>query len=163
MHYNSLKTTQVLKVSVEEAWEFFSNPKNLATITPDEMRFLVTSEPEDHIYTGQIITYIVRPLLGIPMKWMTEIQSVEAPHRFVDSQLVGPYTLWHHQHNFEEIDEGTLMTDLVHYSISPWKFGRIADALFVRKQLEKVFDYRFQKVEELFNKKSSPSHVKTTV
>ena len=163
MHYNSLERKQLIKVDIEEAWDFFSSPKNLLKITPKEMNFVITSDIPDKAYPGQIITYKVSPILGIPMKWMTEITNVDAPHRFVDNQLVGPYKLWHHQHFFESVSEGTLMTDLVHYSISPWLLGGITDALVVRRQLEKIFDYRYQMVEELFNQKSKVSALKMTV
>ena len=163
MHQNYLKKKQILKVGIEEAWDFFSNPKNLATITPEDMTFKVTSEPTDAIYQGQIITYKVSPVLKIPINWMTEISHVEAPYKFVDQQLVGPYKVWHHQHHFKEVSEGTLMTDLVYYSISPLFFGRIADHLFVRAQLNKIFDYRYQKIEELFNNKNSAKQIKKTV
>lgn len=154
MHYNYLKKKQILKVGIEEAWEFFSNPENLSTITPPEMKFSIKSEPATNIYPGQIITYTVSPLLGIPIKWMTEITNVNAPYQFIDNQRIGPYDVWHHQHFFKEVPEGTLMTDLVYYSISPWHLGGIADKLFVRKQLNKIFDFRYQKIEELFNSKT---------
>lgn len=163
MHSNYLKKKQILKVGIEEAWDFFSNPLNLATITPEDMSFVVTSEPTDHIYQGQIITYKVSPILKIPINWMTEITHVQAPYKFVDNQLIGPYNLWHHQHHFKEVPEGTLMTDLVHYSISPLKLGRIADKLFVRAQLNKIFDYRYQKIEEIFNQPKASIPLKRTV
>ncbi len=152
MHYNKLIRKQTIPVNIEEAWEFFSSPKNLAQITPDEMDFKITSELPDEMYPGQIITYIVKPLLGIPMKWMTEITHVEKPHRFVDNQIVGPYKLWHHQHHFKDLGNNrTEMTDIVHYSIATWQLGGIADKIFVRQKLEEIFDYRFKKVEEIFN------------
>ena len=151
MHYNYLKKEQILKVGIEEAWDFFSNPQNLAAITPKDLNFTVTSNLPDRVYAGQIITYTVSPILGIPMKWMTEITHVEPPYKFVDNQLLGPYNIWHHQHHFEEVPEGTLMTDLIYYSISPFKLGRLADSMFVRSQLNRIFDFRYQKIEELFN------------
>jgi len=163
MHYNILKKKQILKVGIEEAWDFFSNPQNLAIITPNELNFNVTSEPSEKVYAGQIITYTVSPMLKIPIKWMTEITNVEPPYKFVDNQLIGPYSLWHHQHHFKAVPEGTLMTDIVYYSISPFKLGRIADALFVRSQLNKIFDFRYQRIEELFNTKSSSKQIKKTV
>lgn len=163
MHYNQLKRKQILKVGIQEAWDFFSNPKNLAELTPKEMTFEVTSEPAENIYQGQIITYKVSPILKIPINWMTEITHVEAPYKFVDHQLIGPYNIWHHQHHFKEIPEGTLMTDIVYYSISPWKLGGIADSLFVKGQLNKIFDFRYQKVEEIFNNKKEDKPIKKIV
>lgn len=165
MHYNTLKKKQILKVGIQEAWEFFSNPQNLATITPKELNFSIKSAPATNIYPGQIITYTVSPIMGIPIKWMTEITQVEEPHHFIDNQRMGPYDVWHHQHFFKEVPEGTLMTDLIYYSISPWKLGAIADKLFVRRQLNKIFDYRYQIIEELLNSKAANStkQIKKTV
>ncbi len=163
MHYNSLKRKQLIKVSIDEAWEFFSSPKNLTKITPKSMNFVITSEIPEKAYEGQIITYKVSPMLGIPMKWMTEITNVKAPYRFVDNQLIGPYKLWHHQHYFETVPEGTLMTDIVHYSISPFLLGGIADKLFVRRQLEQIFDFRYEQIEKMFNQKEKSVNAKMTV
>ena len=103
------------------------------------------------MYPGQIIEYTVKPLLGIPLYWMTEITHVEEGKYFVDEQRFGPYSLWHHQHHFREVPGGVEMTDIVHYKIPLWILGDIANALFVRKQLQGIFDYRFKKVEELFS------------
>ena len=163
MHYNKLERKQLIKVDIEEAWDFFSSPLNLVKITPKEMNFIITCDLPEKAYAGQIITYKVSPILGIPINWMTEITSVQPPYRFVDNQLKGPYKLWHHQHYFEAVPEGTMMTDIVHYSISPWLLGGISDKLFVRKQLEDIFDYRFQQIETLFNKKEKAPMAKMTV
>lgn len=84
---------------------------------------------------------------------MTEISQVQNNVLFVDEQRKGPYKLWHHQHHFEQTDNGTLMTDIVHYRLPLSFLGTIAHSLFVRKMLGEIFDYRHQKVEELFNKK----------
>ncbi|MCG7858958.1 SRPBCC family protein, partial [Flavihumibacter sediminis] len=102
------------------------------------------------MYPGQIIEYTVKPLFGIPLYWMTEITHVEEGKYFVDEQRFGPYSLWHHQHHFREVPGGVEMTDIVHYKIPLWILGDIANALFVRKQLQGIFDYRFKKVNELF-------------
>lgn len=153
MSFYSIKTEQYIKASVEEVWAFFSNPANLAELTPREMNFVTTTSPEDHIYAGQIITYTITPILGIKMKWMTEITHVQDKILFVDEQREGPYRLWHHQHHFIPYGEGVLMKDIVHYSL-PFSFlGKLAHGLFVRKQLEDIFEYRRKKTDELFNKK----------
>ena len=102
------------------------------------------------MYAGQIIEYKVSPFPGIPLYWMTEITHVEDKKYFVDEQRYGPYSLWHHQHHFKEINGGVEMTDIVHYKIPFWILGDIANSLFVNKQLKTIFDYRFKKVEELF-------------
>lgn len=149
----SLKTVQKIPVSKEEAWQFFSNPANLQTITPSNLGFKIISKHHgDRMYPGQIIEYKVAPLLGIPMYWMTEITHVEQGKYFVDEQRFGPYALWHHQHHFREIEGGVEMTDIVHYRIPYWIFGRIANTLFVKAELKKIFDHRFRVVEERFGK-----------
>lgn len=142
---------QSLPLDIHTAWKFFSNPANLAAITPAEMAFRITSAflPEK-MYAGQIITYRVKPISGISVSWVTEITQVNEPHFFVDEQRSGPYSLWHHQHHFKEIEGGVLMTDIVHYAL-PFGFaGLIAGGLLVKKQLQKIFNYREQKLITLF-------------
>jgi ligand-binding SRPBCC domain-containing protein len=102
------------------------------------------------MYAGQIIEYTVKPVLGIPVYWMTEITHVEEGRFFVDEQRFGPYRFWHHQHHFHEIPGGVEMTDIVHYKNPLWLLGDLANGLFVKKRLEQIFDFRFKKVEELF-------------
>ena len=146
-----LKRTQLLHCSLEKAWAFFSDPNNLADITPPDMSFKVTSVSNGNkMYAGQVIEYIVKPVLGIPVYWMTEITHVEEGKFFVDEQRFGPYSFWHHQHHFETTAEGTLMTDMVHYKLPFWFFGDIAHAVFVKKKLEGIFDYRLMVTEKMF-------------
>jgi ligand-binding SRPBCC domain-containing protein len=154
MSVYTIRREQRLPISLEKAWQFFSSPKNLSNITPAYMRFKILSDPEflEQAYPGQIITYTVRPILGIPLFWMTEITHVEKERFFVDDQRVGPYRIWHHQHHFEAIPGGVKMIDLIHYQLPLGFLGTIAYHLFVRKQLEDVFDYRYQKLEEVFGK-----------
>jgi ligand-binding SRPBCC domain-containing protein len=144
-----IKQQQFINRPLHEVWDFFSNPKNLAVITPDYMNFTVTSAQTDAIYAGQIITYKVSPILGIPLYWMTEITQVKEGKSFIDEQKIGPYKLWHHQHFFEEKDGGVLMKDHVHYQLPLGFLGNIVHFLFVKSQLENIFKYRKNKVEEL--------------
>ena len=147
----SLKTVQLLPIRIEEAWEFFSNPANLANITPGNMGFNIISKHHgEKMYPGQLIEYKVSPVLNIPLYWMTEITHVETNKYFVDEQRFGPYSLWHHQHHFRATDNGVEMTDIVHYKLPFWFLGDIANSLFVGKQLKEIFDYRYKKVEELW-------------
>ena len=147
----SFKTVQQIPISLDEAWNYFSNPANLANITPDGMGFRTISKFHgDTMYAGQVIEYKVAPLLGISLYWMTEITHVEDKKYFVDEQRYGPYSMWHHQHHFKTIDGVVEMTDIVHYKLPFWFLGDIANALFVKKQLLQIFAYRFKKVEELF-------------
>jgi ligand-binding SRPBCC domain-containing protein len=148
--YN-LKTIQKLPITLEQAWEFFSNPANLKEITPDNLGFKIVSQHHgDKMYAGQIIEYTVSPVLGIPMYWMTEITHVEDKKYFVDEQRFGPYSMWHHQHHFKAVEGGVEMTDIVHYKLPFWFLGDIAHALFVKKQLKNIFDYRYKIVSQKF-------------
>ena len=142
----TLTYSQNLPLTLEQAWEFISSPKNLKTITPEFMGFDIISSIEEKMYAGMIIQYKVRPILHIPIHWVTEITHVQEPFFFVDEQRFGPYSLWHHQHHFKAIPGGVCMEDIVHYKI-PFAFlGDIAQTLFVKKQLKGIFDHRFQAV-----------------
>ncbi len=149
----SIKTVQRMPVSLAQAWDFFSSPANLQTITPPYMGFTIISQHHgDKMYPGQIIEYKVTPVLGIPLYWMTEITHVQEERFFVDEQRFGPYSLWHHQHHFKAIEGGVEMTDIVHYKLPLWWLGDLANVLFVKKQLAGIFEYRKKKVEEMFGK-----------
>ncbi len=147
----SIKYTQQLPVTLQEAWKFFSDPKNLQEITPKDMGFNIISKHQgEKAYAGQIIEYKVSPVLGIPLYWMTEITHVEHEKYFVDEQRFGPYSLWHHQHHFKETASGVEMIDIVHYKLPFWFLGDIAHSIFVKKQLDNIFIFRKKKVEELW-------------
>lgn len=150
----SLKTVQVLKTSIDEAWNFFSSPKNLQKITPEQLGFKIISQHHgEKMYAGQLIEYKVSPVLGIPLYWMTEITHVEDKKFFVDEQRFGPYSFWHHQHHFRETAEGVEMTDIVHYKVPFGFLGDIANTLMVKQQLNKIFSYRFEAAEKIWNEK----------
>lgn len=153
MAFYQFKQEQKIPASIDAVWDFISSPDNLKEITPDYLDFKVTSKSGGNkMYAGMIITYIVKPLLGLPLKWMTEITHVKDDEYFVDEQRVGPYKMWHHQHKIEAIDGGVLMTDIVTY-IPPFGFiGAIANKLFIKKQLNEIFDYRTVAVEKRFGK-----------
>ncbi len=149
-----LKLKQNLPVTLEEAWDFFSSPHNLAKITPPEMNFIVTSDynGDAKMYPGMIITYKVSPLLGIKLNWMTEITHVEEGKYFVDEQRFGPYAFWHHQHHFKTIPGGVEMTDLLHYAIPFGVIGQLTNAVLVAEKVKKVFEFRVEAVEKIFGK-----------
>lgn len=148
-----LVSTQVLPIDLETAWKFFSSPKNLNEITPEDMTFKITSDVPEEMYEGLFITYKISPFLGIQMDWCTEITHIKDQSFFVDEQRKGPYNIWHHEHHFEKVPEGVLMTDILHYDIGMSFLGSIAGALFVHKKVESIFTYRYQKLETLFPKK----------
>ena len=140
-----------MPIGMDQAWEFFSSPDNLKNITPDNLGFNIVSKHHgEKMYAGQIIEYIVKPILGIPLYWMTEITQVADQQYFIDEQRFGPYSMWHHQHHFKAIEGGVEMTDIVHYKLPFWFLGDIANVLFVRKQLQGIFDFRFEATEKKF-------------
>lgn len=145
-----IERTQILPISLEEAWDFFSSPKNLAKITPSELGFVVHGEVPETMYPGLFIQYTVTPLLGIPMTWVTEITHVREGSYFVDEQRVGPYAIWHHEHFFESVPGGVKMTDVVHYKVPFGVLGRIVHPIIVRPKLEQIFSHRWQANERLF-------------
>ena len=150
---HSIKTVQLIKISMDEAWDFFSSPANLQKITPEKLGFKIVSKHHgEKMYAGQIIEYYVKPLFGIPLYWMTEITHVVDKKYFIDEQRFGPYSMWHHQHHFKETPDGIEMTDIVHYKLPFGILGELAHSLFVKKQLKGIFDYRFKVVEDLWGK-----------
>lgn len=147
----TLTVYQNVPISLDEAWEFLSSPQNLKEITPDHMGFDITSDlSQKKMYPGQIITYKVSPVAGIKTNWCTEITHVKDKEFFVDEQRFGPYAMWHHEHWVSPIEGGTRMMDKVSYKVPFGVLGDIAHAVFIKNQLKTIFEYRFQKLEELF-------------
>jgi ligand-binding SRPBCC domain-containing protein len=157
MKIYQLKTKQKIPVSLDYAWDFFSNPNNLAKITPAKLNFTIKSELPPKMRAGMIIIYNVRPLLNIPITWVTEITHVEEPFYFVDEQRIGPYKLWHHEHIFQRDDNGgTLMEDIVSYAIPLGFIGRIVHCLIIRKKIKEIFEFRTQTLKDLFPHSEKP-------
>jgi ligand-binding SRPBCC domain-containing protein len=151
-----LKAVQKIPVSIDKAWDFFSDPANLPLITPKEMSFAIISKHHgEKMYPGQIIEYYVTPIAGIKLYWMTEITHVEDKKFFIDEQRYGPYSMWHHQHHFKEIDGGVEMTDIVHYKNPLGFLGSLFNNILVKPKLDKIFNYRYKKIEEIFGKWSN--------
>lgn len=148
-----LTTTLELPLTLEEAWNFFSDPRNLATITPPELQLIPDSPLPERMYPGMIVTYNVQPVPLLRSRWVTEITHVEPLRYFVDEQRFGPYRFWHHQHHFTSIPSGVLMEDAVHYMLPFDPFSRPLHALFVRRQLQRIFAYRTDALRRMF-----PSH-----
>ncbi len=145
-----LKRTQFVKTDLATCWDFFSSPNNLNKITPKEMGFDVLTEGVENMYEGLMIEYKVRPLLNIPLRWITEITHVKYQEYFVDEQRKGPYKLWHHEHHFKEVQGGVEMTDIVSYELPFGILGKMVHPLVVKKKLDQIFAYRFKIVDELF-------------
>ena len=150
MKIYTLHKKQNLPISIEEAWDFLSSPKNLKTITPDYMSFDILSGADKEMYPGQIIQYIVTPILGIKTKWVTEITHVKDRSYFVDEQRFGPYALWHHKHFIKSISGGVEMEDIIDYKIPFGLFGQMIHPILVKPKLNEIFKYREIKLVELF-------------
>jgi ligand-binding SRPBCC domain-containing protein len=143
MAFYQIVKTQKLSGTIPEVWNFIASPGNLKEITPGNMGFIITSNNgSEKMYPGMIITYKVSPLFGIKLNWVTEITNIKEYEYFVDEQRIGPYSMWHHQHKIEPIEEGVLMTDIISYQ-PPFGFiGAIANFLFIRNRLQQIFDFR---------------------
>lgn len=132
----------------KEVFAFFADAFNLQKITPPFLNFVVLTPKPIRMRAGTLIDYKLR-LRGIPINWRTLITVWEPPVRFVDEQLRGPYRQWLHEHTFEERDGGTLMHDKVRYSVPG---GALVERLFVRRDVQRIFDYRAERMEELLGK-----------
>lgn len=151
MAFYQFNKQQKINCSIDEIWEFISSPGNLKEITPDYMGFdIMTNNLPEKMYPGMIISYKVSPLLGIKMTWVTEITQVVEKKYFVDEQRVGPYSIWHHQHIIEPIENGVLMTDIVSYAPPLGFLGALANSLLIKNKLNEIFDYRTQAVEKRY-------------
>ncbi len=145
-----LKTTHNLPISQGEAWDFLSDPINLKLITPDYMDFKIINDVSKNMYAGQIIQYIVRPIMGIPIKWITEITHVDRENYFVDEQRFGPYSLWHHKHFLKPIKNGVEIIDIIDYKMPMGLLGRIVHPILVAPKLKEIFNYRKKVLTEIF-------------
>jgi ligand-binding SRPBCC domain-containing protein len=148
-----LKRTQILPITLQQAWDFFSSPNNLSLITPPHMKFKVLyMSGGNKMYAGQIIRYKVNVLPWVRLNWMTEITQVHEPYHFIDEQRFGPYALWHHQHHFREVEGGVEMTDELNYAIPFGFIGWLANAIFVAREVNAIFDFRYKVLEKFFHK-----------
>ncbi len=150
MKIHTFHRKQNLPISIDEAWSFLSNPENLKTITPNYMGFNILSGADRPMYAGQIIQYIVTPILGIKTKWVTEITHVKDKHYFVDEQRFGPYALWHHKHFIRPIEGGIEMEDIIDYKVPLGILGQLVHPFLVKPKLEEIFKCRKERLEELF-------------
>ena len=143
--------TQWLPTSLPEAWKFFSDPRNLKRITPSGMDFSIRTENlSPDIYEGQLIEYRVSPLKGYRTSWVTRILAVEKEKYFIDLQLSGPYSLWHHEHWFSVEGNGIRMYDRLSYSIPMGWIGRMMNRILISSKIDKIFVHRKKVLEEIF-------------
>ncbi len=135
-------------------WDFFATPRNLDALTPPSLSFAVVGEIPTRMYAGQMIAYRIGILPGVTLRWLTEITHVTAGEFFVDEQRIGPYQIWHHEHRFVRRPDGrgVTMTDRITYDVGWGPPGDLAHALWIGRQLKLIFDYRAQKVAEIFTR-----------
>lgn len=146
-----LKKIQNIPISLVEAWDFFSQPDNLGKITPPYMNFKILSRSDaGEMYPGMIITYRLSPLFNFTVKWATEITQIKEHRYFIDNQIQGPYKIWHHEHHFKEINNGTEMRDVLFYDVPFGFIGQILHKIFIQKRVQEIFDFRETKIKELF-------------
>ncbi len=153
MSTHQLRFQQHLPVSIHKAWDFLSSPANLEIITPPYMKFRIKHgfKTGDKMFEGMIITYSVKPVAGISMKWISEITKINAPYYFIDSQISGPYKTWIHKHILKETETGVEMTDELSYEVPMGFIGDLLNSIYIRKQLLGIFEFRRKKLAELFS------------
>jgi len=144
----TLRKQQTIARPIDDLFNFFKQPDNLEKITPASVGFTILTPRPIVMQVGTVLDYTIR-LLGLPVRWTTLISTYDPPHRFVDVALRGPYSFWHHTHTFAEGDKGTIMTDEVRYALPFGLIGRLAHFLWVKRQLEYIFDYRRRVISDL--------------
>jgi ligand-binding SRPBCC domain-containing protein len=153
-----LKQQQLFRRPIDELFTFFSRPENLAEMTPSSLRFQLITPPPIVMKESAVFDYTIS-LLGILLRWTTFITEYAPNNRFVDLQLRGPYAYWHHTHTFTETEDGTLMTDEVHYALPFGILGRVAHALFVKRQLDAIFEFRRATLTRVFPDALASGHI----
>lgn len=152
MKIYQIRRRQELATTLDETWEFFSDPRNLQSITPKYMNFEVKRGfEEERMEPGMIIAYKVSPLLGIKLDWVTEITHVKEKEFFIDEQRFGPYKFWHHKHSFLETANGVMVQDVINYALPLGPLGRVANAFIIRQQLNEIFTYREKALKKRFS------------
>jgi len=141
---------QLIKKPISEVFKFFSDAKNLERITPPSLSFHIVKMSTQEISEGTLIDYQLK-LYGIPLSWKSKIEEWKFNSQFVDTQITGPYAFWHHTHSFEDLNGYTRMLDKVVYRVPMGAIGKFLVGSFIRNDLNKIFDYRYQLVNEMFN------------
>ena len=151
MKLYKIENKKIIKSDIKNCWDFFSDPLNLEKLTPGNMFFKINLKEKRSVYPGMLIDYSIKPILNLKFKWITEITAVEKNKYFIDEQRFGPYKFWHHQHFFNETDEGTEITDEVKYILPFGIFGQLIHPLIVKPKLDEIFKYRNIQIDKIFN------------
>ena len=145
----TIEREQLVRAPLQEVFAFFSRARNLEALTPPWLRFSVLDPEPEQMRTGTLIAYRLR-VHRVPLRWVSRIEEWQPQRRFVDLQLRGPYRFWRHTHEFTAVAEGTMISDSVRYELPLGPLGSLAHALIVRRDLERVFDYRRLAAERIF-------------
>ena len=156
----TLHRETVVDTTMDKAWAFMGNPANLNRITPPDMAFEIRSHLPEKMFEGMLVEYRVKiPAVGT-RTWLSELKHIVPGHSFVDEQKIGPYQLWYHYHAIEPVQGGVRFIDQVTYNPPFGPLGRLAQILFIRKTLERIFDYREARFQQLLSatKKKTKTH-----
>lgn len=148
----TLEREQFVNTTLDYAWNFLKNPANLNRITPADLHFSIISPVPDVMFEGLIIEYKIAIPYFSTRKWVAEIKHIRERKSFVDEQRIGPYKFWYHYHELNETDKGIKLIDRVHYVVPYGIFGAILHCLFIKKTLQRIFDYRKEKLAEILIK-----------
>ena len=154
MKIYELNKTQFINQPIDVVFNFFTKPKNLALITPSKLAFKILTPTPITINKGTLIDYTIR-LMRFPVHWRTLITKYNPPYEFVDEQIKGPYLFWHHTHTFKAVNGGSEIKDKVRYSIPMGYLGQFIHKIWIKKDLEKIFEYRKAVIDKLFNQSDS--------
>jgi ligand-binding SRPBCC domain-containing protein len=148
MATHTLHRSQLIRRDLKDVFSFFEDPSNLAKITPPKMGFQILTPSPIKMQRGTLIDYVVH-IMGLPLRWTSLITEYDPPYKFVDEQLKGPYSFWHHTHLFKQVPEGTLIEDIVQYRVPMGPLGVWLEPFLVRPQLNAIFNYRQKVISEL--------------
>jgi ligand-binding SRPBCC domain-containing protein len=152
MSNQTLQRKTLVNAPLTNVFDFFSNAKNLETITPPFLQFKILDQSTPTIQQGTRFTYRIK-IHGVPVKWTTLIEEWVPNSHFVDTQISGPYKKWHHLHTFKETPKGVEMEDIVNYQVYFGSLGHLFAGNWVRKDVESIFNYRESKIQSIFSTK----------
>ena len=144
----TLRRSITVPGTLETVFNFFNRPENLEKLTPANLKFHILTPSPVTMHNGAVFDYTIG-LMGLPMRWTSNITNYDPPYHFVDIQLKGPYAYWHHKHSFEPRGDDVEVADEIHYEIGFGVFGRLLRPL-IQRQLDAIFSFRAQKIEESF-------------
>tara|TARA_B100000029_G_scaffold122723_1_gene116329 strand:- start:349 stop:828 length:480 start_codon:yes stop_codon:yes gene_type:complete len=147
----TIKFEQFIDLPINDVFNFFSKPENLSLITPPRLKFDILTPSPIKMKEGQLIDYSLTIMYCIKLRWRTLITDYKKPYKFIDQQIKGPYSLWHHTHTFEEKDGGTLIHDNVTYAIPFGMIGKLIHAIYIKYDVHNIFKYRHKILNNIFS------------